>query len=103
MEQIGLVRRKRMSNDQRRVSVSLTPRSRALATRMAPLIEGVYREIEQVLGAEFSRQLHRTLDAVVEKLKASGWGPSTAARDAERCSQIRAAKLRSIHFRCSIK
>src|SRR5882757_3932006 len=39
MAQMGFVRRKRLKDDQRRVHVSLTPRSRALASRMAPRIE----------------------------------------------------------------
>lgn len=68
MEQIGLVRRKRLPNDQRRVSVSLTAHSRALARRIAPRIEAVYAHIEDVLGAEFAEAFYRTLDDVIAKL-----------------------------------
>src|SRR5690606_19498463 len=43
MEELDLVARKRFETDQRRVSVSLTPRSRALAARMAPEIDATYQ------------------------------------------------------------
>ncbi|HWJ34503.1 MAG TPA: homoprotocatechuate degradation operon regulator HpaR [Steroidobacteraceae bacterium] len=69
MEQMGLVRRKRLANDQRRVRVSLTPRSRALASRMAPRIEAVYAHIEELLGREFTEILYQALDDVIVKLK----------------------------------
>ena len=63
-----MVRRKRLPNDQRRVSVSLTAHSRALARRIAPRIEAVYAHIEDVLGAEFAEAFYRTLDDVIAKL-----------------------------------
>jgi homoprotocatechuate degradation regulator HpaR len=69
MDQMGLIRRKRLPNDQRRVSVSLTARSCTLAGRMAPLIDDVYGRIEEQLGEEFIAQLHETLDQVIAKLK----------------------------------
>jgi homoprotocatechuate degradation regulator HpaR len=69
MEQLGLVARKRLPNDQRRVIVSLTGRSRALAARLAPRIEAVYAHIEDLLGAEFADRFYRTLDEVIAKLK----------------------------------
>jgi homoprotocatechuate degradation regulator HpaR len=71
MEQVGLVRRERLKTDQRRVSVSLTERSRSLAARMAPQIEAVYAHIEAVLGREFSERLHRTLDDLIVRLQQS--------------------------------
>ena len=67
---MGLVRRKRLPDDQRRVHVSLTPRSRALAARMAPRIEEVYVHIERLMGREFSETFHRALDDLIDKLKA---------------------------------
>jgi homoprotocatechuate degradation regulator HpaR len=69
MDEMGLIRRKRLPNDQRRVSVSLTARSRTLAGRMAPLIDDVYRHIEESLGEEFIAQFHQTLDHVIAKLR----------------------------------
>ena len=68
MENIGFVQRKRLANDQRRVLVSLTSRSRALAARMAPLIEAVYAGIEERLGKEFTEDFYRVLDDLIVKL-----------------------------------
>ena len=68
MEEVGLVRRRRIAHDQRRVRVSLTPRSRALAARMAPQIEAVYARVEELLGEEFCERLYATLDDVLAKL-----------------------------------
>ncbi len=69
MQQIGLVTRKRLSHDQRRLRVSPTSKSRALAARMAPQIETVYAHMEQQLGREFCEQLYRALDTVIDKLE----------------------------------
>ena len=69
MEQLGLVRRQRVARDQRRVRVSLTRSSRALAARMAPQIEAVYIHIEALMGREFSEILHNALDELIDKLK----------------------------------
>src|ERR1700692_3500682 len=69
MENVGFVQRKRLADDQRRVLVSLTPRSRALASRMAPLIEAVYARIEALLGKEFTEDFYRVLDDLIVKLR----------------------------------
>jgi homoprotocatechuate degradation regulator HpaR len=69
MEEIGLVTRKRLAHEQRRVRVSLTPNSRALAARMAPQIEAVYARVEQQLGKAFCEDLYRALDSVIDKLE----------------------------------
>jgi homoprotocatechuate degradation regulator HpaR len=68
MEELDLVSRKRFAHDQRRVEVSLTPRSRALAARMTPQIEAVYARVERLLGEEFCEQLYGALDDVIAKL-----------------------------------
>jgi homoprotocatechuate degradation regulator HpaR len=68
MEQAGYVTRRRVEHDQRRVLVSLTPKSRELAASMAVEIDATYRQIEKRLGVDFSAQLHRTLDYVLERL-----------------------------------
>jgi homoprotocatechuate degradation regulator HpaR len=70
MEQGGYISRRRVEHDQRRVLVSLTAKSRALASAMAPEIDATYRRIEKVLGADLSAQLHDTLDQVLEQLPA---------------------------------
>jgi homoprotocatechuate degradation regulator HpaR len=68
MEELGLVRRERMAEDQRRVRVSITPKSRALARRMAPLIDAQYRELERALGGELLQQVYATLDQLLLRL-----------------------------------
>jgi homoprotocatechuate degradation regulator HpaR len=68
MEEVGLVRRRRIAHDQRRVRVSLTPRSRALAAHMAPQIEAAYARVEGLLGGEFCQRLYATLDDVIARL-----------------------------------
>jgi homoprotocatechuate degradation regulator HpaR len=70
MEELGLVARKRLDHDQRRQRVSLTRRSRALAARMAPQIEAVYRHIEELIGSEFSGRFYRILDELIAALSA---------------------------------
>ena len=70
MEELGYIRRKRLDHDQRRVRVSLTPRSRALAGRMAPRIEATYREIEAMIGTDFSTAFYRALDELIGALAA---------------------------------
>jgi homoprotocatechuate degradation regulator HpaR len=70
MEEIGYIKRKRFAHDQRRVRVSLTSRSRALAARMAPHIEATYRDIEKVIGAQFSARFYQALDELIGALAA---------------------------------
>jgi len=78
MEELGLVTRRRLAHDQRRVRVSLTARSRALAARMAPRIEAVYARVEGLLGAEFCERLYATLDDVLAKLEPPAERPAGA-------------------------
>jgi homoprotocatechuate degradation regulator HpaR len=68
MDELGYIKRKRLDHDQRRLRVSLTPRSRALAARMAPQIEATYRDIEAVIGMEFSVRFYRALDELIGAL-----------------------------------
>jgi homoprotocatechuate degradation regulator HpaR len=68
MEDLGYIRRKRLNHDQRRLLVSLTPRSHALGARMAPQIEATYREIETVLGVELSQRFYQALDELMSSL-----------------------------------
>jgi homoprotocatechuate degradation regulator HpaR len=68
MEDMGLVKRQRMPNDQRRVMVSITPKSRALARKMAPLIDAKYAELESALGPELMADAYALLDRLLERL-----------------------------------
>jgi homoprotocatechuate degradation regulator HpaR len=70
MEELGLVRRQRMESDQRRVLVSITPKSRALARRMAPLIDAKYAELEAALGPELLADTYALLDRLMARLGA---------------------------------
>jgi homoprotocatechuate degradation regulator HpaR len=83
MEETDLVRRQRLSHDQRRLRVSLTPRSRALAARMAPQIEAVYARVEDLLGEKFCELLYATLDDVLTRLEP----PLARAQDAKSAAQ----------------
>lgn len=65
MNDLGLVQRERVAHDQRRVLVRLTPRSRALASAMAPQIEAVYAAIEAHIGADFTARFYATLDELI--------------------------------------
>lgn len=70
MQNMGLIDRERFDNDQRRVRVSLSARSRTLAERLAPKIEAVYSGIEARVGVEFMRRLYAMLDELVATLDA---------------------------------
>lgn len=77
MEDLGLVRRERLAHDQRRLRVSLTAASRALAARMAPQIEATYAALEARVGREHLRSMMAALDELVERA-----GPSDEEGDA---------------------
>jgi DNA-binding MarR family transcriptional regulator len=63
-----MVKRERMADDQRRVSVMVTARSRQLGRRMISAIEKRYGEIEKQVGAEKLRQAYEVLDALLAPL-----------------------------------
>lgn len=65
MDDMGLVKRERLEHDQRRVKVSLTAKSRALAAKLAPQIEAVYQAIEGHIGSEFIGRFYATLDELI--------------------------------------
>ncbi|MBS0366739.1 MAG: homoprotocatechuate degradation operon regulator HpaR [Proteobacteria bacterium] len=68
MQELGLVTRRRVDHDQRRLRVSLTPRARAMAARMVPQIEATYLRIEQQVGEVFSERLVQALDQLLAML-----------------------------------
>ena len=65
MDDMGLVKRERLAEDQRRVKVTLTAKSRALAAAMAPQIEAVYAAIEAHIGSDFIQRFYATLDELI--------------------------------------
>jgi homoprotocatechuate degradation regulator HpaR len=68
MEELKMITRKRFVSDHRRVRVSISAKSRALATRMAPQIEEVYAVVEAILGKAFCGSLYESLDELRTKL-----------------------------------
>src|SRR4030088_1769981 len=81
MEELGYIKRKRFDHDQRRLRVSLTPRSRALSRRMAPQIEATYHDIETEIGTEFSAGFYRALDQLIGALSVRQPGFSPVRHD----------------------
>jgi len=78
MEEMGLVTRERLAHDQRRLRVSLTEASRALARRMAPDVEATYAAIEARVGAERLAAMYAALDELMALV-----GPSPDAEPTE--------------------
>jgi homoprotocatechuate degradation regulator HpaR len=68
MEEAGLVERRRMEDDQRRVQVSVTPRSRQLGRRMFPAIDAQYGRIEEIVGVDALSHVYDVLDALLGAL-----------------------------------
>jgi len=71
MEDMGLVTRNRIPEDQRRVMVSLTLKSEKLVSELAPLIVAQYQIIEQAFGPELIQQLYEIMDKVIAAERAS--------------------------------
>jgi homoprotocatechuate degradation regulator HpaR len=94
MQELRLVVRRRVAHDQRRVHVSLTPRSRTLAARMAPQIDAIYRRIEDMLGSEFSGRFERMLDQLLSAVEPLAPGTATAAQARARAPARRSAARR---------
>ena len=65
MEEMGLVSRTRMPEDQRRVIVRLTPKSEQLVSELGPLIVEQYKIIEQAFGPELIKELYEVIDQVI--------------------------------------
>jgi homoprotocatechuate degradation regulator HpaR len=68
MEEAGLVQRERMADDQRRVSVTATARSRQLGRRMIPAIDACYAQIEARVGVQTLQRAYEVLDALLAPL-----------------------------------
>lgn len=68
MEEAGLVERKRMAQDQRRLEVSATARARQLGRRMFPAIDAQYRLIEDRVGADALNHVYDVLDTLLGAL-----------------------------------
>ena len=71
MDELRLVARRRVDADQRRLLVSLTPKSRAIVRRMAPLVEREYQALEAAVGRELVRDAYALLDRLSASLRAT--------------------------------
>lgn len=69
---LKMIARERVTNDQRRILVSLTPKCRALAARVQPQVDAIYVELQEKLGREFKQELYGVLDRLIELLDADG-------------------------------
>ena len=81
MEEAGLVVRERMTDDQRRVRVSVTASSRRLGRRMIPAIEERYSSIEKQVGVETLQQAYDVLDALLAPLGGTSADVAAAETD----------------------
>lgn len=64
MERDEWIKRFRISTDQRKVVVELTPKSRRLVEKMADRVDSRYAAIESLLGTQALEALHELLDRV---------------------------------------
>ncbi len=71
MDDMGLIARRRVAGDQRRLVLSNTAKGRALTASIAPMVDGIYQEMEQHLGLDVTQQLFNVLDQVVTRLGAT--------------------------------
>lgn len=65
MKTLNLVERQRVTTDQRRIRISLTPLSKDLCARMAPLIEAQYALIEKTVGSALLNDTYAQLDRLL--------------------------------------
>jgi homoprotocatechuate degradation regulator HpaR len=65
MEDLGLIRKSRVENDQRRVLIHLTAKSRKLVEKLIPLIVEQYGLIERAMGPKLFADMYSLLDKVV--------------------------------------
>jgi homoprotocatechuate degradation regulator HpaR len=65
MDDMGVVLRNRMPEDQRRVQVRLSPKGEAIVEQLAPLVQTQYRLLEDALGAELIKEVYQTVDKLI--------------------------------------
>lgn len=65
MDDMGVISRNRVPEDQRRVMVRLSPRGSELVEEMAPLVQAQYLKLEEALGRELIDELYTVLDKVI--------------------------------------
>ncbi len=65
MEELGMVERSRVPEDQRRVAVRLAPWGNQLVGEMAPLIDLQYQRLEEAYGQDLLNDLFRSLEVFI--------------------------------------
>lgn len=65
LKEMGLIDRKSMENDKRRVLIFLTPKSEQLAEQIIPLIQQQYMLIEKAWGADLIAQVYAHMDTLI--------------------------------------
>jgi homoprotocatechuate degradation regulator HpaR len=70
MQKDGIIDRTTNPKDQRRVSVSLTPKGFRLFQKIAPHTEIEYAELTRLIGKEHMEKLYEAIDLLIDKLKA---------------------------------
>lgn len=66
MEDLGLIKRNRLQEDQRRVMVRLADKGDKLITEIAPLIDARYHELEAAFGKQAFFDLFSALESFIE-------------------------------------
>ena len=87
LEADGLITRRANTQDQRRVSVSLTAKGRRLFETVAPQSEAIYAQLAQEIGPQRLEQIYGLLDEVIgiletPKQRAVGRGTMSASKSA---------------------
>uniref|UniRef100_UPI00334179EC homoprotocatechuate degradation operon regulator HpaR n=1 Tax=Castellaniella defragrans TaxID=75697 RepID=UPI00334179EC len=65
MKAMDLISRRKVPRDQRRVMISLTPRSLDLCSRIGPLIDEQYRLIEATIGRNLIEETYAQIDRLL--------------------------------------
>lgn len=95
LEAEGLVSRKANTQDQRRVSVSLTAKGRKLFETVAPQSEAIYAQLAQEIGPQRMEQIYGLLDDVISILDKPR--PKVKSAAAQTRAAVRRGKAGSGH------
>jgi homoprotocatechuate degradation regulator HpaR len=68
LQERGIISRTRVTSDQRRALLAVTPLGRALFDRLAPQSEEEYARITRLIGAVQTKQLYQLLQQVTDAL-----------------------------------
>ncbi len=68
MEDLGIIHRKPIEGDQRKVLICATAKGKKLVARLAPRIDATYARLEKDLGSNLMQNLIETLDTAFERL-----------------------------------